>query len=55
MSDLNMLVVTGGKERTAREWQTLLKRSGFERRAIFPVPGDTVAIIEAAPNSETDT
>jgi hypothetical protein len=55
MSDLNMLVVTGGKERTAREWQTLLKRSGFERQAILPVPGDTVAIIEAAPNSETDT
>ena len=47
MSDLNMLVVTGGKERTAQEWQALLKSSGFECQAFVPVPGEAITIIEA--------
>jgi len=47
MSDLNMLVVTGGKERTAQEWRALLERAGFECQAIVPVPGETSTIIEA--------
>jgi hypothetical protein len=54
MSDLNMLVVTGGKERTEQEWQTILKSSGFECQAIVPVPGETVSIIEAVSNPETN-
>ena len=28
--DLNMLVMTGGKERTAKEFATLLEASGFK-------------------------
>jgi hypothetical protein len=54
MSDLNMLAVTGGKERSAAEWTKLLRRSGFELRRIIPVsaetvPGYEVSIIEAVP------
>jgi hypothetical protein len=49
MSDLNMLAVTGGKERGAIEWKALLKNSGFECVNIIPVPGDLTSIIEAAP------
>jgi SAM-dependent methyltransferase len=51
MSDLNMMVVTGGKERTEQQWRALLKSSGFECQAIVPVPGETVAIIEAVSNT----
>ena len=49
MSDLNMLAVTGGKERSAAEWKSLLHRAGFECRGILPVAGELVSIIEAAP------
>jgi hypothetical protein len=48
MSDLNMLAVTGGKERSAIEWKALLRSSGFECVNIIPVPGDLASIIEAA-------
>ena len=52
MSDLNMLAVTGGKERSEREWKTLLEASGFELVAVHPVGGDhhmvkNVGIVEA--------
>ena len=49
MSDLNMLVVTGGQERNAAEWNSVIERSGFEVCRIIPVPGDSASIIEAAP------
>jgi SAM-dependent methyltransferase len=49
MSDLNMLAVTGGKERSAVEWKRLLSNAGFECHGIIPVPGELVSIIEAAP------
>jgi hypothetical protein len=49
MSDLNMLVVTGGKERSATEWKHLLASTGFKCERIIQVPGDLVSIIEAAP------
>jgi hypothetical protein len=48
MSDLNMLAVTGGKERSAVEWKALLGGAGFECRSILPVLGELVSIIEAA-------
>lgn len=34
--DLQMLVVTGGRERTAEQFQTLLSAAGFEMRDILP-------------------
>jgi hypothetical protein len=49
MSDLNMMAVTGGKERCAAEWKQLLLQSRFEVHRIIPVPGESASIIEAAP------
>lgn len=49
MSDLNMLAVTGGKERSAIEWKRLLGHAGFECVRIVAVPGEPVSIIEAIP------
>jgi hypothetical protein len=40
MSDLNMMVVTGGRERTIDDWRRLLGSSGFELDTVQPVPGD---------------
>jgi hypothetical protein len=54
MSDLNMLAVTGGKERSEREWGTLLEKAGFILTGVYPVGGDAlmvrnVGILEAKP------
>jgi hypothetical protein len=46
-SDLNMLAVTGGKERSAVEWKSLLGRASFTCERILPVTGDLASIIEA--------
>lgn len=48
MSDLNMLAVTGGRERSEREWQALLEASGFRLARVVPV-GTDVGIVEARP------
>jgi hypothetical protein len=47
MADLNMLAVTGGKERSAVQWKGLLADAGLRCERIVPVPGDLVSIIEA--------
>jgi ubiquinone/menaquinone biosynthesis C-methylase UbiE len=54
MSDLNMLAVTGGRERSEREWKALLETAGFALIQIYPVGGDdlnagNVGIVEAKP------
>jgi O-methyltransferase domain len=54
MSDLNMLAVTGGKERSEREWRTLLEAAGFILTGVYPVGGDkimarNVGVVEAKP------
>ncbi len=36
-SDVNMLVATGGKERTDGEYRALLGAAGFELRQLIPV------------------
>lgn len=56
MSDLNMMAVTGGKERSAREWRELLVAAGFEMKRVVPVidaagAQQDVSIVEAAPAS----
>ena len=38
MSDLHMLAVTGGKERTADEYKELFNGAGFELKKITPLP-----------------
>jgi len=45
LSDLNMLAVTGGKERDAHEWRALAARAGLCCDRIIPVAGDLVSII----------
>ena len=54
MSDRNMLAVTGGKERSQREWKSLLDPAGLLLIAVHPVGGDNqmirnVGIVEAKP------
>ena len=53
-SDLNMLAVTGGRERSKREWRTLLESVAFILTGVYPVGGDdlmvrNVGILEAKP------
>jgi hypothetical protein len=50
-SDLNMLAVTGGKERSAAEWSTLLQASGFTTVEFIPVAEMDVCIMEARPTT----
>ncbi|HTX42936.1 MAG TPA: methyltransferase [Acidobacteriaceae bacterium] len=56
LSDLNMLVVTGGRERSEQEWKRLLVAAKFAVTRVWPVEGDrrmvrNVAIVEAKPVS----
>jgi hypothetical protein len=48
MSDLNMLAVTGGRERSEREWKALLEATCFRLSRVYPV-GSDVGIVEAKP------
>jgi hypothetical protein len=51
MSDLNMLAVTSGRERSEREWRELLEDAGFTLTRNVPVPELDVSILEAHPIS----
>jgi hypothetical protein len=46
--DLNMLVMTGGKERTAKEFEKLLSDAGFKMLRVIPTDVPT-SIVEAEP------
>jgi hypothetical protein len=48
MADLNMLAVTGGRERSEAEWISLLASAGFERPGISSLPGQVASVIESA-------
>jgi hypothetical protein len=47
MGDINMLAVTGGRERSESEWSSLLSSAGYELHRIVSIPGQTFSIIEA--------
>jgi hypothetical protein len=47
MSDLNMMAVTGGRERSEHEWRQLLKEAGFALTRNIPVPELDVSVLEA--------
>ncbi len=50
MSDLNMLAVTGGKERSEIEWRSLLQSAGFSLQQVIPLSARSVqgmSIIES--------
>jgi hypothetical protein len=44
--DLNMLVMTGGKERTAKEYAELFEKTGFRLTRVIPTPSP-MQIVEA--------
>ncbi len=44
--DLNMLVMTGGKERTAKEYAALFERTGFKLTNVYPT-ASPMQIVEA--------
>ena len=46
--DLNMLVMTGGRERTAEEYRALLEAGGFKLTRVIPTDSP-MSIIEAVP------
>jgi hypothetical protein len=47
MSDLNMMAVTGGRERSEHEWRQLLEEAGFTLARNIPVPELDISILEA--------
>jgi ubiquinone/menaquinone biosynthesis C-methylase UbiE len=47
MSDLNMMAVTGGRERSEQEWRHLLEEAGFALARNIAVPELDVSILEA--------
>lgn len=49
LSDLNMLAVTSGRERSEHEWRQLLEESGFTLERNIPVPEMDMSILEARP------
>lgn len=51
MSDLNMMAVTSGRERSEREWRELLESSGFTLARNISVPELDVSVLEAHPVS----
>jgi len=48
--DINMMVATGGVERTEREFRTLLESAGFALSRIVPTPCE-FCVLEARPTS----
>jgi hypothetical protein len=44
--DLNMMVMTGGRERTASEFQALLERTGFRVESVTPTP-TPIGVVQA--------
>jgi hypothetical protein len=48
MSDLNMLAVTGGRERSQEEWRVLLEGAGFQLTAVHTA-GSEMGVVEAKP------
>jgi hypothetical protein len=49
MSDLNMLVCTGGRERTKAEFATLLDAAGLRLADVTPVPPSGYSVMRAVP------
>jgi hypothetical protein len=48
LSDINMMLLPGGRERTEAEYTNLLNKAGLRLDGVVPTPG-SAAIIEAAP------
>jgi hypothetical protein len=46
LMDMNMLVMLGGRERTAGEYTAILKRCGYEVERVIPT-GGMFSVVEA--------
>jgi hypothetical protein len=49
MSDLNMLVCTGGRERTEAEFGALLDAAGLRLTTVTPTEGSGYSVMRAEP------
>jgi hypothetical protein len=49
LSDLNMMVRNGGRERTRAEFRALLAAGGFELKEVYPT-ASPLYVLEAVPN-----
>ena len=49
MSDLNMMAVTGGRERSEHDWRGLLEEAGFTLTRNVSVPEMDMSVLEARP------
>ena len=49
MADINLLAVTGGRERNEAEWSSLLSSAGYQLDRVVAVPGQISSIIESVP------
>jgi hypothetical protein len=52
LADINMLVITGGLERTEAEYRTLLSAAGFRLTRVIPTRSPS-SIVEGAPDLKT--
>jgi hypothetical protein len=50
LSDLHMLIMPGGRERTEAEWRMLFDRGGFSLEDVRPIPG-TWQVVVARPSA----
>jgi hypothetical protein len=54
LMDLNMLVMTGGQERSLVEFSSLLKQSRFRLLSVTPTSSTPLSVIEAVPETLAD-
>jgi hypothetical protein len=48
-NDVNMLVCTGGRQRSEQEFRALYEAAGFKLSKIVPTASPTVSLIEGVP------
>jgi hypothetical protein len=48
--DINMMVMTGGRERTAAQWKTLVEKAGLKFLRVIPTSSPMFSIVEAEKN-----
>ncbi|WP_321389248.1 methyltransferase [Emcibacter sp.] len=51
MADLNMMALTGGRERSRKEYEGLLEKGGFRLTKTMELPPTSMNILEAVPIS----
>jgi hypothetical protein len=48
-NDVNMLVATGGRQRSEEEFRALFDAAGFRLEKIVPTPSPGIALVEGVP------